>query len=187
MWVLLVVTSSQMMVGWSSSWISYRLQPFAVASGMKLYRIRVFTRCLIQINPADVPYSFRTVFKWFSWRYRVDARPIWYSFIPYSLKAELLTENLPTVSEKLPPTHVWQAAAYTTRQTCAWNRYALVNEKPLPHPEETWGIRFFKKNRKKLPHLLGIICLSNPPALMDINEENNTYRYHVQYSLPFSR
>ena len=33
--------------------------------------------------------------------------------------AELLTENLPTVSENLPPTHMWQAAAYATRQTCA--------------------------------------------------------------------
>ena len=59
-----------------------RVEYSRVASGMKSYRIRVFTRCRIQINPAGVPYSFRTVFKWFSCRYRVDARPIRYSFIP---------------------------------------------------------------------------------------------------------
>ena len=69
-----------------SKWVLQNLnkwiKPFAVASGMKSYRIRVFTRYRIQINPAGVPYSFRTVFKWFSCRYRVDARPIRYSFIP---------------------------------------------------------------------------------------------------------
>ena len=59
-------------------------------------------------------------------------------FLPSGWKAELLTENLPavsenllTISENLPavsenlstvsenlPTHVWQAATYSARQTC---------------------------------------------------------------------